>query len=93
MTNKTLRQPRRDQNIALDCYQRWLRGETEAEVGQSYGWPLQEDDCRRFRCKTAHRYIEYGRQIHKMKGKLREAAFDIKYVVPVRVKRRRRSKA
>ena len=84
----------RDPEIAFQCYLDFLAGKTEVEIREEHHWALQLDAYGKVRsCKTAHRHIKEGEEIHDIKGRLREKAFDIKYIRQVRLNQRKRLKS
>ena len=89
MKKKKVDRLRRKQEIALDCFHRRNRGQTEEEIGIHYNWKRQIDEHCNTRCVTARWYVSYGKMIHERAGMLREEVFGIKYKAPVRVRRRK----
>lgn len=91
MVKKKVGRPTRDLEIALDCYMRYLNGQTETQIGLHYHWKRRKSDLGRLQCMTARRHIRDGEKIYARKGLLREEVFGIKFNEPVRVRRRRKS--
>ena len=89
MKKKPIGHPKRDRDIALDCYRRWNEGQTEEQIGDYYNWKNQIDDFGKTHCITARRYRKEGKKIHEREGKLREEVFGIKYKAPVKVQRKK----
>jgi len=55
-----------DEELALTCARLKDKGYTYKEIGEKYGWPLQEDSNGKLtRCSTARRYVRRGRELRE----------------------------
>jgi hypothetical protein len=91
MKPKEIGHPRRDKKRTLDCFLRYIKGESEEQLGLAFNWKITEDDFGKKRCKTARRYIRDGKREHREFGLLIERTFGIKYKPPVRKRRLKKS--
>ncbi|MFC1968061.1 hypothetical protein ACFLVX_01555 [Chloroflexota bacterium] len=90
MKKKKVEHLKKKEEIALDCFHRRNRGQSEEGIGIHYNWKRQIDEHGNVRCVTARRYVSYGKMVHERIGMLREEVFGIKYKAPIRVRRRKK---
>ncbi len=91
MKNKKSGHLKRNEKIALDCYRRYMSGQTEEEIGLYYKWKIQVVERGRRRCITAWRHIKDGEKAYERTGKLKERAFDIPFKPLIKVQRRKKT--
>jgi hypothetical protein len=78
---------KRNKKIALDCYLRFMSGQTEEEIGLIYGWKIQIVEGGRRRCITAWRHIKDGEKDWEKVRISGAKAFGIEYKPLVRIRR------
>ena len=90
MKKKKSGHQKRDKKIALDCYLRYIEGQTQEEIGLYYGWKIQHDVWGRPRCITAWRHIQDGEKAWEKVRISGAKAFGIEYKPLFRVRRRKK---
>ena len=78
MKKKKIGRPKRRKEIALDCYFRHKRRQTEVQIGLHYHWSIQRDNYNNPICITARRYIRDGKMYHEESIRIRNRAFGFK---------------